>query len=1707
MKIMVMLLVTAACVLGTKNVCAQQAPGDHSYNWNTELADGSNTTIPCGATFTISDNSNSDLAKTVTFSLPEGRTGTITVTLTSKNFNYGSDNIKISNGRDLATWNKDTKGVPSVNSTNGKVTIQFNNSSNNKNSTFTITVNAECDDPSQINWNNSQSSYTVPCGETYTVTKRNTDNDTDKTVTFSNESASTITVSLTSNNGLATSWGNKDKLVISDGISSEEWTKTNPSSSKTFTSHTGMVSIRFADGYKDKSSFVLSIEAVCDNSEINWNASNTSYNIDCSSTKNLFKSSISNDANKTYTFTQSNASIMTVSLIHNGLKSDRDHFDQLVISDGTNTIDTWDQQTEQNISVESTTGTISIQFLNSYTNQNSSYLIRISANCTRYTLTYDLNCGAQHTSGITPESGILVTVTDQQPGNCNGQTFDGWNTAANGNGTSYSAGDNIRLTANTTLYAQYHTYYTITYNTTQNWSCSGSQFLPTPTAINSEVLRDGASATVTDIIPNYCNDEKTFDHWNTAADDSGTPYYSREQITNISSDITLYAIYKNCYRLSYNTTANCPSQIVSVANQTRVTTTLVSDIIPNDCGEDPFTRWNTAADGSGTYYNPGQQITLTENTTLYAQYALSECSMFLHGKKIEGGAEIDNDTIYYNGCKGTPVSLEASITGEDSNNWDWSWYVNAHDANPQRMDGASISVTPANAVGYDINITAINKNNGCKLASHARLRVSNGLTPSTNSYTIPNGICISETRSVTVGSNADSYDISVPSQTIHVSAIKGQSEETFIPDGPNCTDRCYESTVTFTEFNDNARISSSSDIEYIRINMEHSFIGDVQISLVCPNGKSAIILPDWQTQNALDNFTYDYPYNGSESYGTQSYSHLPISFGIPSRSDGGSGKYCDSRYNTPGTGWDYCWSTVNSIDGQNISYANSLHSYVYETANHENAAPSVTYRVVKASDVEHLTQFYKPYQDFYNQLQGCPLNGTWKVKVCDSWKVDNGYVFEWDLKLSDKYYPDPWKYNVEIESLRLENTPDFISVSTENPTTITVQPTAENGGNSFEPILYVIDNLGCESQTPIDLNIEVKKPFTPTIDGSDKICFGTRANLSANHNIDAPTETPTYLWNDENSSATASMTTEELMESKTYTVTVTYRSCTATMSKDVEVSVPDPQYYGIDQDDFVWAGRIAGNEDDWNRSGNWIVYDANNSKYTLAGNNLPTSANNAFVISYGANGEECINDDPTLTAESFVNSLTIGTGHTVTVANQKLNISGDLVNDGTLSANEGTVEFNGSSDQSVKNAQVFNNVVFNQQNVNLISSLNGNFTINGNATFNKGIVDADVIFTNDIDAMVVNDRNLTYNSFVNKSVTKSGKCSNFVFPTGNDFVLGTVTATLSGTTDVTVSYHHYDGENADGSHGFTTDDMPRWWNTADMCAENDAKFNHVSNYEYWNVSSSENLTGVTLKVSSAAAADHYTTEDYAMENVYGTIYSNGCWMQASSSHATSDDGSTIVLNGVTVPAVSSRATKPSWLTFASINPSAVLPIELMSFTAKCERYGALLEWATASERDNDYFIIEHSSDAMNFSEIARIAGAGNSISTLNYSYVDYNMFGGDNYYRLIQVDYDGTRSASEIIALNCGDQEDKPVVEAYPNPFNSELNVSLKNFNNTPAKIELFDMLGKLVYFEEVDSTLNQYDTTLQLGHLAQATYTMRVCAGEFVEVKQIVKR
>jgi hypothetical protein len=139
-------------------------------------------------------------------------------------------------------------------------------------------------------------------------------------------------------------------------------------------------------------------------------------------------------------------------------------------------------------------------------------------------------------------------------------------------------------------------------------------------------------------------------------------------------------------------------------------------------------------------------------------------------------------------------------------------------------------------------------------------------------------------------------------------------------------------------------------------------------------------------------------------------------------------------------------------------------------------------------------------------------------------------------------------------------------------------------------------------------------------------------------------------------------------------------------------------------------------------------------------------------------------------------------------------------------------------------------------------------------------------------------------------------------------------------------------------------------------------------------------------------------------------------------------------------------------------PCVVLPIDLISFDAKCDDSKVNLNWETASQTNNDHFTIERSANGIDYKTIGTVAGAGNSSSNLNYSFTDESPTNGINYYRLSQTDFDGKSVSYNVTSCNI---TGKLIGNVYPNPSTGEFSIAV---DNSVSEIQIYNTIGQKIY-------------------------------------------
>ncbi len=148
----------------------------------------------------------------------------------------------------------------------------------------------------------------------------------------------------------------------------------------------------------------------------------------------------------------------------------------------------------------------------------------------------------------------------------------------------------------------------------------------------------------------------------------------------------------------------------------------------------------------------------------------------------------------------------------------------------------------------------------------------------------------------------------------------------------------------------------------------------------------------------------------------------------------------------------------------------------------------------------------------------------------------------------------------------------------------------------------------------------------------------------------------------------------------------------------------------------------------------------------------------------------------------------------------------------------------------------------------------------------------------------------------------------------------------------------------------------------------------------------------------------------------------------------------------------------------------VLPIEMLSFNGFYEGRSVLLKWSTASEQNNDYFVVLRSTDGLKFEELGKMEGApdGSSITKRDYSFSDNSPANPMGYYKIRQVDFNGEKKESGVVAVMSPKLFDKMMI--VPNPVE---NLASLTFNSTISEItnvKVYDYSGKLMFDKEIIS-------------------------------------
>ena len=245
-------------------------------------------------------------------------------------------------------------------------------------------------------------------------------------------------------------------------------------------------------------------------------------------------------------------------------------------------------------------------------------------------------------------------------------------------------------------------------------------------------------------------------------------------------------------------------------------------------------------------------------------------------------------------------------------------------------------------------------------------------------------------------------------------------------------------------------------------------------------------------------------------------------------------------------------------------------------------------------------------------------------------------------------------------------------------------------------------------------------------------------------------------------------------------------------------------------------------------------------------------------------------------------------------------------------------------------------------------------------------------------------------------------------------------------------------------------------------------------------------TNITMVLGSGRISSTDEATPTNLKLIKRASNSFGAWSDDYSGASANSSIGEVVFNNVT--------------SFSQLNVgttgNSTLPVELLSFTATEEEGKVILNWATATELNNDFFEIQRSETGEDWGVIGNVDGNGTINETINYNFTDDRPFYGTSYYRLRQVDFDGQFEYSPVQSATIELHGQRMEVSIYPNPTNQHnINIRMVSPNKrNRVKLRLTDLSGKLYLDETIDAEKFVQDQKIILDHnITSGIYILEV--------------
>ena len=448
-------------------------------------------------------------------------------------------------------------------------------------------------------------------------------------------------------------------------------------------------------------------------------------------------------------------------------------------------------------------------------------------------------------------------------------------------------------------------------------------------------------------------------------------------------------------------------------------------------------------------------FTILFSLTVYSQDGCTEISPLIVSTSnsyiLEAHPTSGEIHRYFDLCAGETLSLQAAP--ELSENTSFEWLLDG----VLESDNGEFEETFDDFGGHIL--TLISTEEGCDAYSE-QVRIRVGTEPIINLLADPSTVCPGIVSSIGSDVNSD-LNFTANIETGGWESFPCQdefAEETYLPDGSGVS---YETSITLDCFGEDQILTNVNDIISVDINMEHSYMGDLDIYLTSPNGVQVTLF---------------------EQAGSSTW--------LGQATDG------DASQELVGIGADYGWSMNPEYNGTMAAAISAGNTVELDNLN--------TGEVFNSTGQSLISSTYLPVGDF-NDFVGTSLNGNWTITVTDNLNIDNGWIFSWGITINQNIIPSSWSFdNYIVDESFVTSNDNIVSYTNSS---INIQPEPGTHNYSYE----VVDNFGCIFYEEIEITATSYINPSPIIVQEE--CGGLDGQIDLN--ISGGTPGYSISWNSE----------------------------------------------------------------------------------------------------------------------------------------------------------------------------------------------------------------------------------------------------------------------------------------------------------------------------------------------------------------------------------------------------------------------------------------------------------------------------------------------------------------------------------------------------------------------------------------------------------------